>query len=63
MYVKERFRRRGIARAMLSRMLRDDRAAGAIAAVLLSSHTGAMLYPVVGYEQIGTLLLFVPRRR
>jgi GNAT superfamily N-acetyltransferase len=63
MYVKEDFRRRGIARAMLSRMLRDDRAAGAKAAVLLASHTGAKLYPVVGYEQIGTLLMFTPKRR
>jgi GNAT superfamily N-acetyltransferase len=63
MYVKEPFRRRGIARAMLSRMLRDDRAAGAERAVLLASHAGAKLYPVVGYEQIGTLLLFTPRRR
>jgi len=62
MYVHPQFRRRGIARAMLSRMLRDDRAAGARQAVLLSSHTAAKLYPVVGYEQIGTLLLFTPPR-
>lgn len=63
MYVKPAFRRRGIARAMLARMLRDDRAAGAGAAVLLASHTGAKLYPVVGYERIGTLLLYTPRKR
>jgi hypothetical protein len=44
-------------------MLRDDRAAGASAGVLLASHTGAKLYPSVGYEQIGTLLLFTPRKR
>jgi len=62
MFVKPEHRRRGIARAMLGRMLRDDRDAGAALAVLLSSHTGAKLYPVVGYEQIGTLLLFVPRK-
>src|SRR6185503_9569903 len=60
MYVSENYRRRGIARAMLARMLRDDRAGGAKLAVLLSSHTGALLYPVVGYEKIGTLLLFTP---
>jgi GNAT superfamily N-acetyltransferase len=63
MHVLPAFRRRGIGRAMLARMLRDDRAAGARAAVLLASYTGALLYPVVGYEQIGTLLLFTPRRR
>jgi predicted acetyltransferase len=63
MYVQPAFRRRGIARAMLARMLRDDRAGGADAAVLLASHAGAKLYPVVGYEQIGTLLLYRPGRR
>jgi GNAT superfamily N-acetyltransferase len=63
MYVQPAFRRRGIARAMLCRMLEDDRAGGAQTAVLLASHTGAMLYPVVGYAQIGTLLLFNPPKR
>lgn len=62
MYVKTEFRRRGIARAMLSQMLHDDRNAGAEQAVLLASHTGAKLYPVVGYEQIGTLLIYTPKR-
>ncbi len=62
MFVKPAFRRRGIARAMLSRMLSDDRAGGAQASVLLAGHTGAMLYPVVGYEQIGTLLVFTPKK-
>ena len=63
MHVVPACRRRGIARALLCRMLRDDRAGGAKSAVLLASHTGARLYPVVGYEQIGTLLLFTPRKR
>lgn len=59
-FVVPAFRRRGIARAMVSRMLSDDRNWGAQSAVLLASHAGAMLYPVVGYEQIGTLLVFRP---
>ncbi len=63
MFVMPRFRRRGIARSMLCRMLRDDREHGAKQAVLLASHTGAMLYPVVGYRQVGTLLLLTPRRK
>jgi GNAT superfamily N-acetyltransferase len=63
MEVLPKFRRRGIAKSMLSRMLRDDRDAGATVNVLLSSHTGAMLYPVVGYEQIATLLFFTPRKQ
>lgn len=60
MYVKPEFRRRGIARALLSRMLHDDRDAGIQTAVLLATHTGALLYPALGYEMIGTLLLFTP---
>ena len=62
MHVVPAYRRRGIARALLCRMLRDDRTGGAKSAVLLASHTGAKLYPVVGYEQIGTLLLFTPMK-
>ena len=63
MHVVPAFRRRGIGRAMLCDMLRDDRASGAATAVLLASHTGAKLYPIVGYEQIGTLLLITPKKR
>ena len=63
MYVDPEFRRRGIGRALMCRMLRDDRAGGSKLAVLTASHTGAMLYPVVGYRQIGTLMLYTPKKR
>jgi GNAT superfamily N-acetyltransferase len=63
MYVLPSHRRGGIGSAMLAKMLRDDRARGAKNSVLLSSHTGALLYPQVGYEQIGTLLMFAPKKR
>ncbi|HSI71927.1 MAG TPA: GNAT family N-acetyltransferase [Fimbriimonas sp.] len=62
MYVKTEFRRQGIAKALLSFMLRDDAEQGIHMSVLLASHTGALLYPALGYEQIGTLHLFTPRR-
>ncbi len=62
MYVVPEFRRRGIARAMMSRMLRDDRAHGSKLAVLTASHAGAKLYPIVGYKQIGTLMLYTPKK-
>ena len=62
MYVTAPYRRRGIGRALLCRMLRDDRARGATCSVLTASHVGALLYPRVGYERIGTLLLFAPRK-
>ncbi len=62
MYVEPAHRRRGIGRALLARMLRDDRARGSKCSVLTASHTGALLYPHLGYERIGTLLMFAPRR-
>ena len=62
MYVNPSHRRRGIGRALLSRMLRDDRARGSKCSVLTASHTGALLYPRVGYERIGTLMMFAPRK-
>ncbi|WP_395088204.1 GNAT family N-acetyltransferase [Armatimonas sp.] len=63
MFVLTAYRRQGIARALLARMLTDDKAAGATANVLLASHVGALLYPSVGYQQIGTLYLYTPPRR
>jgi len=62
MYVAASHRRRGIGSALLARMLRDDRARGFKKSVLLSSHTGALVYPRVGYTQIGLLYIFAPRR-
>jgi GNAT superfamily N-acetyltransferase len=62
MYVSPSHRRRGIGQALLSRMMRDDRARGSRSSVLTASHTGALLYPRVGYERIGTLFMFVPKR-
>lgn len=63
LYVKPEFRRRSIGRSLMCRMLRDDRSYGSQLAVLAASHTGALLYPLVGYEQIGTLYSYTPRRR
>jgi GNAT superfamily N-acetyltransferase len=63
MYVRPTHRRRGIGRALLTRMLLDDRRRGSRKSVLLSSHAGALLYPHVGYEPLGTLLILAPRKR
>jgi predicted acetyltransferase len=62
MYVSASHRRRGIGWALLAKMLRDDRTRGSKSSVLTASHTGALLYPRVGYERIGTLYMFAPRR-
>jgi GNAT superfamily N-acetyltransferase len=63
MKVRESHRRRGIGSALLVKMLRDDRKHGMKKSVLLSSHTGALVYPRVGYEQIGTLLIYAPKKK
>jgi hypothetical protein len=62
-FVKETHRRRGVAKSLLTRILLDDKENRAEASVLLASHAGARLYPTVGYEQIGQLLMFCPPRR
>jgi GNAT superfamily N-acetyltransferase len=62
MYVAPSHRRRGIGSALLARMLRDDRRLKFRQSVLLASHAGALLYPRLGYEQIGLLYMFAPRR-
>ncbi|HEY2411125.1 MAG TPA: GNAT family N-acetyltransferase [Pirellulaceae bacterium] len=62
MYVRPKSRRRGIGMALLTKMLRDDKKRGAKQSVLLSSHTGALVYPRVGYEQIGMLYIYAPRK-
>jgi GNAT superfamily N-acetyltransferase len=60
LFVKPEYRRRGVARALLSKMLADDRDFGSSASVLLSSRAGALLYPAVGYVRIGELLAYSP---
>lgn len=60
--VREAHRRQGIASALLAKMLRDDRARGAQSSVLLASHTGALVYPKLGYQQTGVLLIFAPKK-
>ena len=63
MYVSPSHRRRGIGQALLSKMLLEDRGRGSKCSVLTASHTGALLYPRVGYDRIGTLFMFAPRRK
>jgi GNAT superfamily N-acetyltransferase len=62
MHVAAAHRRRGIGSALLAKMLRDDRRLNFKQSVLFSSHTGALLYPRLGYNQIGLLYMFAPRK-
>ena len=61
MFVDPAHRRRGIGQALLLGMLWDDQAHGSRCSVLTATHTGALLYPRVGYERIGTLFMFGSR--
>ncbi|MBM2711641.1 GNAT family N-acetyltransferase [Mesorhizobium caraganae] len=63
MHVEPSHRRRGIGQALMSKMLKDDRARGSQCSMLLATHAGALLYPRMGYERIGTLLIFGPKSR
>nr|WP_192181147.1 GNAT family N-acetyltransferase [Mesorhizobium amorphae] len=61
MYVEPSHRRRGLGQALMAKMLHDDRAHGSRCSVLAATHAGALLYPRMGYERIGTLLIFGPK--
>lgn len=60
LHVDPNYRRRGIGKSLMSAMLQEDAHYGAEHSVLLASQTGALLYPHLGYESVGTLLLFAP---
>jgi hypothetical protein len=47
----------------LNRVRCFERTTHAIRGVLLASHTGALLFPLVGYQQCGLLVIFVPLRK
>jgi GNAT superfamily N-acetyltransferase len=63
LFVHPDYRRKGIGRTLMSAMLDDDARYGVTWSVLLASLTGAKLYPCLGYEERGQLLLFSPRKR
>lgn len=62
MFVIPAYRRQGIGKSILEKMLRDDRALGSKQSVLLASHTGEHLYKSIGYETIGQLMIYTPKR-
>lgn len=62
LFVHPDYRRRGIGKSLMSTMLNEDADYGVKYSALLASKTGALLYPHLGYEQHGVLLIFTPRR-
>jgi GNAT superfamily N-acetyltransferase len=63
LFVHPEFRGQGYGRALMSRMLRDDKALGVRTNVLLASSAGARLYPHLGYQNIACLQIFCPLER
>jgi len=61
LWVPNDVRRRGYGRALMSKLLQDDRELGREWSVLLSSTVGSYLYPELGYRQIGVLRLYCPK--
>ena len=60
LYVHREFRGKGFGRALMSKLLNEDRENGVKQSVLLASSDGARLYPHLGYQQIGILQMFCP---
>lgn len=60
--VREPFRRRGLGSGLMAALLANEARLGRRANVLLASHTGALLYPRLGYERVGTLMLLMPKK-
>ncbi|MBS1724536.1 MAG: GNAT family N-acetyltransferase [Armatimonadetes bacterium] len=62
LYVLPEHRRKGLGSQLMGAMLAEDLRLGVSHSVLLSSHVGALLYPTLGYEYWGKLVLFRPKR-
>lgn len=62
LYVLPSHRGRGVGRALMRAMLRDDARRGIRHSVLTASSAGAKLYPGIGYKRVGTLQMFRPGR-
>lgn len=55
------YRRRGLARAVMLRLLHDDAAEGIAASLLVASEAGDLLYRSLGYTRLATLLVLEPQ--
>jgi hypothetical protein len=63
LHVNREDRGKGYGRALMSKMLQDDKANGVGTSILLASSDGARLYPHLGYRKIATLQVFCPAKR
>ena len=63
LYVECVNRGKGFGRALMRSLLQSDKEKGVKQSVLLASNDGALLYPHMGYQQIGILQMFCPTIR
>ncbi|MBI5706686.1 MAG: GNAT family N-acetyltransferase [Armatimonadetes bacterium] len=63
LWVRPIYRGRGYGKALMARMLGDDKEAGVRHSVLLASKDGARIYPVLGYRQLAVMQMFCPKQR
>lgn len=63
LFVRPEYRRQGLGAALMNALLADDARLGFQTSILLASHAGARLYPTLGYERIGTLMLLMPIKK
>lgn len=59
-YTAGAYRRRGLARILMQRLLADDRARGAHWSILTASTMGSRLYEDLGYRSLGSIHVFHP---
>lgn len=62
LFTDPRYRRRGLGRAIMLRLLRDGAARGERWSVLVSSDEGEPLYRGLGYRTLGRIFIFEPRQ-
>jgi GNAT superfamily N-acetyltransferase len=58
LFVRPEYRRQGIGKSLMSLLLEEDARYGVRFSALIASQTGALLYPQLGYEPHGLLLVF-----
>lgn len=63
LYVHKERRRQGYGLALMSALLKGDKAAGVRESVLVASADGRHLYPKLGYKEIGIMHVLTPKVR
>ncbi|MBL8059339.1 MAG: GNAT family N-acetyltransferase [Chthonomonas sp.] len=63
LYVRKERRGKGYGSALMSALLKGDKASGVRESVLVASTDGRKLYPKLGYKEIGVMHVFTPKQR